>query len=132
RQRDSKQDQRHGNLQKRLRITAGCLWIRSACDYATVPVLQGSSIRAIDLSSSQVSATGTAARRRRLRAAVELHDGDAELAGLVAKVFLNPRPRKNENADGQDVEQRVVALEGRGLAMLRPVRLEGDLRHLAI
>ena len=36
------------------------------------------------------------------------------------------------HADRQLVEYRIVALEWRGLGMLRPVGLEGDLRDLAV
>ena len=43
-----------------------------------------------------------------------------------------PVPGKTRTADRQDVEHLVVALERRGLRMLRPVGLEGDLRHLAV
>ncbi len=37
--------------------------------------------------------------------------------------------RKQDQADGHCLEQLVVSLEGRGIAMLRPIRLENDLRH---
>src|SRR3546814_18989064 len=70
-------------------------------------------------------------RWRRLRAA-ELPDRDAELAGLVSEVVLNARAREEHDADRQDVEHLVVALEWRGLGVLRPVGLEGNLWHVAV
>src|SRR3546814_4774823 len=70
-------------------------------------------------------------RWRRLRAA-ELPDRDAELAGLVSEVVLNARTREVHDADWQDVEHLVVALKRCCLGVLRPVGLEGDLRHVAM
>jgi len=74
----------------------------------------------------------TGGGRRRSRAAVELHDRDAELAGLVREVLLNPGAGEDEDADRQHIQHGVVALEGRGLTVLRPVGPEGHLRHLAV
>ena len=57
-------------------------------------------------SCCQASAAETAAERRRLRAAVELHDRDAELAGLVGEILLNPGAGEDEDADRQHIQQR--------------------------
>ena len=43
-----------------------------------------------------------------------------------------PEPGNDQDADRQRLEHRVVALERRGLGVLGPVGLEGDLRHLAV
>ena len=43
-----------------------------------------------------------------------------------------PVPGKTHDADRQDVQHLVVALERRGLGVLGPVGLEGDLRNLAV
>ena len=40
--------------------------------------------------------------------------------------------REDYDADGHAVENLVVALEGCGLGVFGPVRLEGDLRHFAV
>ena len=61
-----------------------------------------------------------------------LHDRDAQLARLVGKVFLDPGARKDQHADRQDIQHRVVALERGRAAVLGPVGPEGDLRHLAV
>ena len=71
--------------------------------------------------------------KRRLRA---VHPGppdrDAEPAGLVGEVAWMPVPGKTRAPVGKAASICVVALERRGLGVLRPVRLEGDLRHLAV
>ncbi len=66
-----------------------------------------------------------------LRPLLELQDRDAELLGLVGEVFLDAIARKDENAHGEHVQHGVVALEGCGLGVFGPVRLEGNLRDLA-
>ena len=69
---------------------------------------------------------------RRLRAAVELPDGDAELPRLVSEVGGDARTGEGDDADWQHIEHPVVALEGCRLGVPGPIGLEGDLRHLAI
>ena len=63
------------------------------------------------------------------RPLLELHDRDAEPFGLVGEILLDAIAREDEDAHGQHVQHGVVALEGRGLGVLGPVRLEGHLRH---
>src|SRR3546814_18962736 len=70
-------------------------------------------------------------RRSRAASLPESEQRDAELAGLVGEVVLDARARKHDDADRQHVQHLIVALERRGLGVLRPVGLEGDLRHLA-
>ena len=68
-----------------------------------------------------------------LRAALaEFPHRYAQLLRLVGEIGLNAGAWKHDDADRQHREHSVVALERRGLRMLRPVRLEGDLRHLAV
>src|SRR5467141_3946810 len=67
---------------------------------------------------------------RRSRSA-EFPNGDPESLRLVGKVVLDSRPREMHDADRQQFEHGVVAFERRRLGMLRPVRLESDLRYLA-
>ena len=70
---------------------------------------------------------------RRSRAAFAvLPDRDAELLCLVGEVVLDAGAREVQDADRQDGEHRVIAFERRCFRVLRPVRLEGDLRHLAV
>src|SRR6478672_3159173 len=66
---------------------------------------------------------------RRSRAA-EFPHRDAEPLCLVGKVVLDSRAREMHDADRQQFEHGVVALEGRCLGMFCPVRLESDLWHL--
>src|SRR3546814_1189892 len=70
-------------------------------------------------------------RRSRAASLPEIEQRDAELAGLVGEVVLDARARKHDDADRQHVQHLIVALERRGLGVLRPVGLEGDMRHLA-
>ena len=66
-----------------------------------------------------------------LRAALELHGRDAELAGLVREVSRNAAAAEDEDADRQDFQHRVVTLVGSLLCrILLEVGLEGDLRHV--
>jgi hypothetical protein len=44
--------------------------------------------------------------------------------------FRDAGARKDDDAGRQDGEELVIALEGRGLRMAVPVRLEGDLGHV--
>ena len=81
-------------------------------------------------SASCVSA-GIAGERRRSRAAV-LRDRDAKLLRLIGEVRRDARARKYDNADREDVEDPVVALERCGPGVPVPVRLEDDLRDLAV
>ena len=68
---------------------------------------------------------------RRSRAA-EFPNGDAEAFRLVGKVVLDSRTREMHDADRHQFEHGVVAPERRRLGVLRPVRLESDLRYLAV
>ena len=71
--------------------------------------------------------------RQRARAAgPETIDRDAHLAGLVGQVVLNARAGEDDDADRQAVEHLVIALERRGFGMFGPIRLEFNLRHLAV
>ncbi len=70
--------------------------------------------------------------RRRLRAVVaEFPDRNAEFFRLVGQVGGDAGAGKNDDADGQDVQHLVIALERGGFGVAGPVGLEGDLRHLA-
>src|SRR5579885_1299689 len=59
-------------------------------------------------------------------------DRDAELTRLVGEDCRNARAGSDDDADRQGFEHLVVALEGRGLGVTLPSRLEGDLRHVAM
>ena len=54
------------------------------------------------------------------------------LASLVGQVLLDAGAGEDDDADRHAVQHLVVALEGRGLGVFGPVRLKGDLRHLAV
>src|SRR5215831_10061468 len=69
--------------------------------------------------------------RQRLRAAV-LPDGDAKLLGFVGEVRRDARTGEYDDADREDVENPVVAFERRRPGVTVPVRLEDNLRHLAV
>src|SRR6185295_19621591 len=71
-------------------------------------------------------------RERRRSRAAELPDRDTEPLRLVGEVVLDSRARKVHNADRQEFEHGVVALEWGRLGVSRPVGLEGDLWHLAV
>src|SRR5215218_581033 len=58
-------------------------------------------------------------------------DRYAELARLVGEVLLDARPWEHDDADRQDFQDLVVALEGCGLGMTGPVGLERNVRDLA-
>src|SRR5262249_32188370 len=62
----------------------------------------------------------------------EFPDRDAEALRLVGEVVLNSRARKMHDADWQQFEHGVVALEGCGFCVLGPVGLERDLWHLSV
>ena len=68
---------------------------------------------------------------RRSRGA-EFPNGDAEALRLVGEVVLDSRAREMHDADRQQFEHGVVASERCCLGVLRPVRLESDLRYLAV
>src|SRR3984893_13357258 len=57
---------------------------------------------------------------------------DAEFLGLVGEVGGDAGARKGDDADGQGLDHLVVALEGCGVAVPRPVGLEDDLGDLAV
>src|SRR5215470_17979615 len=61
----------------------------------------------------------------------ESPDRDAKALRLVGEIVLDSRARKMHDADWQQFEHGVVALEGCCLGMLGPVRLERDLWHLS-
>src|SRR6201989_2089297 len=79
--------------------------------------------------SIRVGSRGGSERRRRSRVA-EFPDGDAQSLRLVGEVVLDSSARKMHDADWQQFEHRVVALERRCLGMSGPVWLERDLWHL--
>lgn len=71
--------------------------------------------------------------RQRSRAARrQAVDRDAHLAGLVGQVVLDAGAWEDHDADRHAVEHLVVALEGCGLCVFGPVRLEGDLRNFSV
>ena len=70
--------------------------------------------------------------RRRLSATGKLPDRHSELPRLVGEIALNAGAREDYDTDRQDFEHLIVALERRGLRVLRPIGLESDLRHLSI
>jgi len=57
---------------------------------------------------------------------------DAHLAGLVGEVGGDAGAGEDDDADRQGLQHLVVALEGRGVAVPRPVGLEDDLWNFAI
>ena len=59
-------------------------------------------------------------------------DRNAKLPGLVGQIVLDAVAGTDHDADRQHGEHRVVSLERRRLDVLRPVRLESDLRDLAV
>ena len=75
------------------------------------------------LASTSVSPRGEKEGSRPL---LELQDWDAQLLGLVGKVFLDAIAREDQNANGEHIEHGVVALEGCGLGVFGPVGLKGD------
>src|SRR6266540_5788144 len=81
-------------------------------------------------SASCVSA-GITGVRRRSRAAV-LADRDAKLLRLVGEIGRDAGTGEYDDADREDVEDPVVALERRGPGVAIPVRPKDDLRDLAV
>jgi hypothetical protein len=70
---------------------------------------------------------------RRSRAALaEFPDRDGDLLRLVGEIGLDAGAGENYDVDRQRGQHGIVALERRGLLMLRPVGSERDLRHLAL
>jgi hypothetical protein len=69
----------------------------------------------------------------RLRAAVaEFQNRNPELPRLVGQVRLNSGACENEDADREHIEHQTVTVERCGLGVSGPVRLEDDLRQLAV
>ena len=66
---------------------------------------------------------------RRLRATLlgEPPHGNAHLAGLIGEVVLDAGAGEHHDPDGEDFEHLIIALEGCGLGVFRPVGLEGGL-----
>lgn len=72
-------------------------------------------------------------QRQRLRAArCHTVDRDAHLAGFVSQVVLDTSAREDHDPDRHAIKHLIVSLEGCGLGVFGPVRLEGDLRHFAV
>src|SRR5690606_20443650 len=69
--------------------------------------------------------SGSVGRRRSRAACSETPNRNSELARLVGEVFLDAGSGKDDDADRQDFQHRVIALEWRRLRMLGPVWLEG-------
>src|SRR3982074_939930 len=67
---------------------------------------------------------------RRRSCAAELTTRDDEQRALAWWLVLDSRAREMHDADRQQFEHRVVALEGRCFRVLGPVGLERDLWHL--
>src|SRR6266436_59951 len=70
--------------------------------------------------------------RRSSAALVELPDRNADLLRLVGEVRRDSGAGKYDDADRQDFEHLIVALERRCLGIAIPVGLEGDWRNLAV
>ena len=66
--------------------------------------------------------------RRVTRRPFRLPDRNPELPGLVGEVVLDVGARGVEDAQGQGVEQGVVALKRRGVPVAAPVGLEVQAR----
>ena len=81
--------------------------------------------------SAIVRICGIARVRRRSRAA-ELADRDAKLLRLVGEVGRDARAGEYDDADREDLEDAVIALERCGPGVPAPVRFEHDLRNLAV
>ena len=56
--------------------------------------------------------------------------GDPDLAGLVDHIVGDPRSREGDEALRQEVQQDVVAPEGRGLAVAVPIRFANNFCYL--
>ncbi len=70
-------------------------------------------------------------QRSRAAPFAEIKGFDGELAGLVCEIVLDAGAGEDDDTDGQDVEDLIVALEGGGFGVARPVGFEGDLHDLA-
>src|SRR3546814_6546645 len=72
--------------------------------------------------------------RRRSSAALmpEVPALDAHRLGLVVQIVLDAGAGQDDDASRQGFQERIVALERRGLLVPVPVGLEGDLRHVAL
>src|SRR3546814_20392461 len=72
--------------------------------------------------------------RRRARAAEmpEIPALDSHRFRLVVEIILDTGARQDDDACGQGVQHRIVALERSGLLVPVPVGLERDLRHIAL
>ena len=88
--------------------------------------LPGTDIREARFKSRSATFAISGASRAAL-AIGELPYLDAHLAGLVDKVLRDTGTRKGDDADGKSIQHCVVALEGGGVPMAGPVRLEHDL-----
>jgi hypothetical protein len=55
-----------------------------------------------------------------------------EAACLVAEIGLDAAAGCQQDADRKRLQHRIIALEGSRLCVSMPIRLEGDLRHLAM
>src|SRR5712671_2426678 len=90
--------------------------------------------RSATAATSRIAGCGssqTRVERRRLCAAVELPDRNAELFGLVSEVRGDAGARKHDDPDRKDGKDLVIAPERCGLGVPGPIGLEGDLRDLA-
>lgn len=70
-------------------------------------------------------------QRSRAAPFAEIKGLDAKLPSLVCEIVLDACAGEDDDADGQDIEDLIVALERGGLGGACPVRLEGDLHDLA-
>lgn len=70
-------------------------------------------------------------QRSRAAPLAEVKGFDAELAGLVCEIVLDACAGEDEDADGEDIEDLIVALEGGGFGVACSVGFEGDLHNLA-
>src|SRR5690606_11945491 len=71
-------------------------------------------------------------RQRAGRHSAGLPHRNSEPAGPVAEIGLDAATGESRKADRQDLQQGIVAAEGRGLAVASPVRLEDELGNVAI
>ena len=65
-------------------------------------------------------------------AVAKFPDRDSHAPRLVSEVVLNSRSREHDDADRHHRQHEIVALEWCGFGVLRPIRLECDLRNLAV
>src|SRR5262247_3998720 len=91
-------------------------------------------LRGVDLPGQGIRGRSyvSALSPRQRSGAAAIPDWDAKLLRLVGEVRRDARAGEYDHTDREDLEEPVVALERRGPGVPVPVRLEHDLRHVAI